>query len=484
MLRIISFTFFSFFCFSVSFSQSVYIKYDENCMDRFEYSSSAESVAYVSYRFDLGDGKLVQFDIGKENVKWVRELPGKIANCEALSFDKESIRRLNGGFADVYVVRESPTHYNVSKVKKAIYLDDYRSGVEVVMKDAEFVLDMSRLISNQNISKPSSEMAIFLDGTINYQCLKGYIVKKMKNFDDKAFKEYIIIPEVGIVEKRSVSKGGAMVSGRVKLGRVDKLSFDEELAKECDALQASIYDGKAGSASGNNSQASGGSSASKGVEDVPVSYDQTSPCGTVTSGHHYVNKGETLYSISRKYGVTVDQLKSWNGLGSNTISICQKLRVSSNSSSNNGGSTQKAVNEEKGGTEYAEVHVVRPGESVEALAVMYGFTEEKFRTMNNLSPFERIYAGQELRTSDCAFPEDSVDGQPAPYEEEVEIVEALDVKGNPDVYFRPIQVHHVRKNETLFSIAKQYDTTIDRVRELNGLSSNAKLSTGQKLYVQ
>jgi len=42
---------------------------------------------------------------------------------------------------------------------------------------------------------------------------------------------------------------------------------------------------------------------------------------------HRVRKGETLYSISKKYKTTVEQLKSWNNLDSNTISIHQELRV-------------------------------------------------------------------------------------------------------------------------------------------------------------
>lgn len=42
---------------------------------------------------------------------------------------------------------------------------------------------------------------------------------------------------------------------------------------------------------------------------------------------HFVKKGETLYSISRKYGVSVPNLKKYNNLISNNISVGQKLRV-------------------------------------------------------------------------------------------------------------------------------------------------------------
>jgi LysM repeat protein len=42
---------------------------------------------------------------------------------------------------------------------------------------------------------------------------------------------------------------------------------------------------------------------------------------------HQVKKGDTLYSISKKYSLTVDELKRLNQLSSNTISIGQKLRI-------------------------------------------------------------------------------------------------------------------------------------------------------------
>lgn len=47
-----------------------------------------------------------------------------------------------------------------------------------------------------------------------------------------------------------------------------------------------------------------------------------------TAAYHTVAKGETLYRISRQYGVTVQELKEWNNLSSNLISVGQKLRVS------------------------------------------------------------------------------------------------------------------------------------------------------------
>ncbi len=41
--------------------------------------------------------------------------------------------------------------------------------------------------------------------------------------------------------------------------------------------------------------------------------------------NHIVSKGDTLYSISKKYGLTVDELKKLNGLNSNDITVGQTL---------------------------------------------------------------------------------------------------------------------------------------------------------------
>lgn len=57
-------------------------------------------------------------------------------------------------------------------------------------------------------------------------------------------------------------------------------------------------------------------------------YTPPSNAGRGNQVSHSVRQGETLFAISRKYGVTVDQLKSWNNIGSqNIISIGQKLVI-------------------------------------------------------------------------------------------------------------------------------------------------------------
>ncbi|HFA47998.1 MAG TPA: LysM peptidoglycan-binding domain-containing protein [Bacteroidetes bacterium] len=491
MTRVIPFLF-SFFLFQIAAqSQVYYILYDEACMDRFEMITDIDKTPYVTYSMKAGAGRVAQLDIGKEPVKWVKDVPGKLTNCAALSFDKGVVQSINNGSLTLHIVRKSPTHYLVTKVEKATFFDMNNKLFNVTMADAEFDMDMYRLNSSKNLGTPTSQKAVYLEGTIKYDCLTGYIFTKKDRWDSEAYKEYIIIPEMGIVNKRSVPYKGA-VTNSLKLDRVNGYPFNEFIKLAC-----------AGD-SGNNRVAYTESAKTQPVgyevlteksgTETPTSYGSKGPCPPAKhSGVHVVQKGETLYSISRRYGVSVAQIKSWNGIGKNNlISLCQELfmtppsartQTSTGTSTGSSGATNK-----NGGINWVEntkteFHIVKPGESVAQLAEMYGYTESRFRKMNSLGKYERVYAGQKLYTSDCACPSLETDntGMPLPYNTETP---RLTTKGNPDVYFRPIKVHLVNKGESLFAIARLYDTTVDRIRELNGLTAKSKLTENQRLYVQ
>ena len=62
--------------------------------------------------------------------------------------------------------------------------------------------------------------------------------------------------------------------------------------------------------------------------DVPLESATDLPEASMDGGEHTVSKGETLYRLSKQYGVGVDDLKAWNNLDDNTIHVGQKLIVS------------------------------------------------------------------------------------------------------------------------------------------------------------
>ena len=58
----------------------------------------------------------------------------------------------------------------------------------------------------------------------------------------------------------------------------------------------------------------------------PVTTPNTSP-NQPAAVYHSVAAGDTLYAISRRYGVTVDEIRRLNALDGNTISVGQQLRI-------------------------------------------------------------------------------------------------------------------------------------------------------------
>ena len=66
-----------------------------------------------------------------------------------------------------------------------------------------------------------------------------------------------------------------------------------------------------------------------GIKYVPnaTQYNRRIDVASASESIHEVQKGDTLYSISRKYNVLVDDLKQKNKLSGNTLSIGQRLMV-------------------------------------------------------------------------------------------------------------------------------------------------------------
>ena len=114
-----------------------------------------------------------------------------------------------------------------------------------------------------------------------------------------------------------------------------------------------------------------------------------------------VKEGETLYSISKSLGVEVEELKNWNGLTGNIISIGQILRYKSLDSSS---LTVKKQNEvlETGASiirsdniETTEFYTVKSGDNLIRIAEAHDMSVNELKNLNELnSDFIRV--GQRL----------------------------------------------------------------------------------------
>lgn len=112
--------------------------------------------------------------------------------------------------------------------------------------------------------------------------------------------------------------------------------------------------------------------------------------GPAVSGKtHKVQNGETLYSISRKYNITVNRLKELNNLASNNLNVGQVLVVGS------APATKTTESKVKTDTKDRKYHVVQVDETLYSISKKYNISVEKIRKLNNLDN-NIINVGQKL----------------------------------------------------------------------------------------
>ena len=99
---------------------------------------------------------------------------------------------------------------------------------------------------------------------------------------------------------------------------------------------------------------------------------------------HKVVKGDTLAALARTYKTTVDAIKTWNGLNSNTIYIGQNLIVEN---------TETVVKQET-----TKSYTVKSGDTLWKVAMNNDTTVANLKKLNNLSTVV-IYTGQSLKVS-------------------------------------------------------------------------------------
>ncbi|WP_339922742.1 LysM peptidoglycan-binding domain-containing protein [uncultured Cyclobacterium sp.] len=118
------------------------------------------------------------------------------------------------------------------------------------------------------------------------------------------------------------------------------------------------------------------------------------PVKPLHSATYRVRSGDVLGKIAAKYGVSVNQLKSWNGLYSNTIKIGQVLHIHQDQDNfeKNLASTQSISTNNNGG----KLYTVQPGDSLWLISKkLEGVTIDQLKKLNNLNN-NQIKPGQKL----------------------------------------------------------------------------------------
>lgn len=136
--------------------------------------------------------------------------------------------------------------------------------------------------------------------------------------------------------------------------------------------------------------------------------------------------------MARRYGLTMNELMEYNNLGTTLLSIGQVLKIP----------TKQTI------TPSEITYVVKSGDSLYSIARKYNTTVNDLMKYNNLTS-NLLSIGQTLKipTSEST-----------------------------------ITSYTVKSGDTLYSIARKYNTTVDEIKRKNNLTSNT-LSIGQTLII-
>jgi LysM repeat protein len=449
---------------SISLSAAqVFVLFDPSCMDRLEFDMNrpAGKGEYLVYHVNIRSGEKLILDIGEESSREQNYLPEPYLSCNTGGFDQSLMRRINANVDEVYLVyAKNDRTFLISRIATAAY---YTKNGNVITYDSpkySFRFDTQFGTIGENIALNNPGSKVYFEGRLENDCTGAYLFRQLSPQSAYPLTDLIMTPEIGIIEERSGANANAALGNSISLRRINDRSTERYLQEVC-----GLEPGAQGALIGNRLGNSG----------VPTSFDATSrnlnPPGNLPSGAivptgkvanssatnqvanangigtaatasnappattHTVASGETLFGISREHSVSVEDIKMWNNLSGNTIRRGQVLQVAPQATNTapamvsrgfsnrtvNGATTLSGspvpynpTNTQRIMTENPQMHIVQVGETVASIALQYGYTTQRFRTMNSLGPNDYVKVGQRLKTSDCDCATQGVSGAVMP----------------------------------------------------------------------
>ncbi|MCX7986238.1 MAG: LysM peptidoglycan-binding domain-containing protein [Bacteroidales bacterium] len=153
---------------------------------------------------------------------------------------------------------------------------------------------------------------------------------------------------------------------------------------------------------------------------------------------HTVKKGQTLFSIARAYKCTVNEILQENPNLTEEIKVDQIIKI-----------PFKEKISEVTGKSNEVIHTVMPGQTLFSIARMYGVSVSDIKTTNQLTS-DTLKVSQQL-----IIPVYKTLSETTPSNIPSAVTSSQYI------------IHRVQEGETLFSLAKKYGTTVEKIIALN-----------------
>ena len=195
---------------------------------------------------------------------------------------------------------------------------------------------------------------------------------------------------------------------------------------------------------------------------IVASNVSTQSGATAANGYYTVKAGDTLYGISRKFGMSLSQLVSVNGISASSLIVPgQTLRVAGGATTSTVVKTNVTSSRTSGGN-----YLVQPGDTLYSIARRSGMSLNSLLTLNGLSQSSVIYAGQSLTISQS----DSRVATKSSYNAKP-LASGVSTSGT----------YTVQAGDTLYGIARRSGMSLNTLLSLNGLSQSSVIHPGQTL---
>jgi len=208
---------------------------------------------------------------------------------------------------------------------------------------------------------------------------------------------------------------------------------------------------------------------------------------------HVVQRGETLFRIALRYGLSVDALVQANGIANpNQIYVGQVLVLPVP------GNTPAPVPESAPAVSITVVsapvyHVVQRGETLASIARRYGVNWQELASANGISNPNRILVGQQLSIPGTSAPNTAATAPAIPAPEtaapapEPAAPGAAPITTDPSVTAAPNasqpQTHIVQRGESLSGIGRRYGLSWPVIARANNITDPNRIYPGQSLII-
>ncbi len=198
---------------------------------------------------------------------------------------------------------------------------------------------------------------------------------------------------------------------------------------------------------------------------------------------HEVEQGETLYSLSRRYGALVSEIVAFNDVVDNTISLGQILMIplgkekeKANRPKSNSGVDDDLEMESKPIKSASQpekvIHTVQPKETLFAISRLYGMSVDEIKALNGMT-------SNDLSVGEMIYVKASEGSATKAVVQPVIVKEKPQNSSAPDGYTEYL----VQTGDMLETIARKFSVRPDSIIIWNQLS-NTYLAIGQRLLIK